>query len=402
MKEKLTGEELDPSRVQGMKYLQRVFGLLEPLAASGCERDSAGNRRLMFSQYAGLMLLSLFNPTLQSLRGLSQASDLKKVQKLLGGGRASLGSLSESVRVFDPELLVPIIEDLLAQVPASPRGKTFSHIPDELVRRLVAVDGSALRALPQVVAAAGGNGKWRLHLQFEVWNGIPGSAEITPDETGGEADERRVLARHLKPGKMYLADRGYERYALFEEIVQARSDYLIRVQERPVELLQSLPVSAEAKQAGVVRDELVQPGHSRGDVGRITHQVRRLVIDGGQRTPSWKGHERRQEVVLLTNLIDVPAEILAAVYRLRWQIELFFRFFKQVLGCRSLFSTRPEGAAIQVYCALIAALLLTLVVGRSVGRRGFELTCLYLQGWADEDELLAGLQKLAAAKKQRN
>ena len=394
------GEGLDPSRIQGMKYLNRIFGLLEPLASSGCERDSAGNRRLLFSQYASLMLLSLFNPMLQSLRGLSQASNLKRVQKLLGGGRVSLGSLSESVRVFDPELLVPIIEELLAQVPHSSRGRQFAHIPQELVQRLVAVDGSALRALPQVVAAAGGEGKWRLHLQFEVWSGVPGHAELTPDQCGGAADERAALARHLQPGKMYLADRGYERYALFEQIVQVGSDYLIRVQERPVELRQSLSITPAASQAGVIRDELIRPGQSRSDVGSITHEVRRLVIDGGPRTPSWKGHERRQEVVLLTNLIDVPAEILAAAYRLRWQIELFFRFFKHVLGCQNLFSTRSEGAAIQVYCTLIAALLLTLAVGRNVGRRGFELVSLYLQGWADEGELVAGLQKLANAAKK--
>lgn len=401
MKDQARPQELDPSRVQGMKYLQRVFGLLGPLAAAGCERDVAGNRRLLFSQYASLMLLSLFNPTLHSLRGLAQAAELKKVQQLIGGGRVSLGSLSESVRVFDPELLVPVIEELLAQVPASSRGRSFAQIPEELVRRLMAVDGSALRALPQVVAAAGRKGKWRLHLQFEVWSGTPGRAQVTPDEQGSASDERSVLARQLQRGKMYLADRGYERYALFEQIVQAGSDYLIRVQERPAELLQSLPLSAEARQAGIVRDELVRLGQSRNDVAPITHSVRRLVIHGGPRTPSWEGHERKQEVVLLTNLTDVPAEILASVYRLRWQIELFFRFFKHVLGCRNLFSTRSEGAAIQVYCSLIAALLLTLAVGRSVSRRGFELVSLYLQGWADEEELAAGLQKLAAAAKKR-
>jgi len=55
---------------------------------------------------------------------------------------------------------------------------------------------------------------------------------------------------------------------------------------------------------------------------------------------------------------------------------------------------------IQVYCALIAALLLTLTLGESVGIRGFELICLFLQGWADEDELLAGLRRLTAPKQK--
>ena len=102
--------------------------------------------------------------------------------------------------------------------------------------------------------------------------------------------------------------------------------------------------------------------------------------------------------MLLTNLPDVPAEVIAALYELRWSIELFFRFFKHVLGCDQLLSHKPEGVMIQVYCALIAALLMSLTLGENIGRRGFELICLYLQGWAEEDELLDGLRRLAAAK----
>ena len=101
-------------------------------------------------------------------------------------------------------------------------------------------------------------------------------------------------------------------------------------------------------------------------------------------------------IVLLTNLLDVPAEIVAALYELRWSLELFFRFFKQVLDCRPLLSHKPAGVMIQVYCALIAALLMSLTLGDNVGRHGFELICLYRQGWAEEDELLDGLLRLTA------
>ena len=97
----------------------------------------------------------------------------------------------------------------------------------------------------------------------------------------------------------------------------------------------------------------------------------------------------------------MPAEILAALYELRWSIELFFRFFKQVLGCRHLLSHKPAGVMIHVYCALIAALLMSLTLGDNVGRRGFELICLYLQGWAEEDELRDGLLRLTAKQTPR-
>lgn len=388
---------IDPASLQGVKYLKRVFRMLERLAPAGTQRDQAGNRQLLFSQYAGLVLLGLFNPTLQSLNALSQASALRKVQQAIGGGRASIGSLSESVRVFDPQLLVPLLEELLEAVPPATHGG--GSIPEELVRRLVAVDGSALQALPQIVAAAGGGPTtWRLHLQFEVLRGLPLAAALT-DEGGGEADERSVLARTLQRGRLYLCDRGYERYALFEQIVQAGSDYLIRVQRRAVEVVEQRPLSEQARAAGVLADEIVRLGRSRGEVGEVTHTVRRIVLARDAQGRRRTDRPQSDELLLMTNLLEVPAEILAALYRLRWLIELFFRFFKHVLGCRHLLSHKPEGIGIQVYCALIAALLLALTVGRNVGRRGFELLCLYLQGWAEEDELLAGLARLTRAKK---
>lgn len=395
-------EELDPATVTGVKYLRMVFRLFDRLAASGCERDRAHNRELFFNQYAGLVLLSFFNPTLQTVDGLSDLSALKKVQKLLGGSRASTGSLSESVRVFEPELLAKIFEELLESVPKESLGRSFESIPQELVQKLTAVDGSAFRALPQILAAAGGRGgKWRMHLQFEVWTRLPDTAVVTRDEVGGAADERSVLASHLHPDRVYIMDRGYERYSLFEEIVQAGSDYLSRVQMRSVKSATAQPLSEAATQAGVVRDELIEPGRSREEIGQITHPVRRLVIEGGvPQAPSREGKERSEQVVLLTNLVDVPAEVIAAMYRLRWQIELFFRFFKHVLGCRDLISNKPEGVAIQIYCALIAALLMCLTLGRDVGRRGFRILCLYFQGWADEDEVLELLSKLKASKKK--
>ena len=387
--------EIDPASVRGVKYLRRVFELLEPLAPAGCERDKAGNRQLLYSQYAGLILLGLFNPTLQSLRGLSEASGLRKVQRALKGPRVSLGSLSESVRVFNPADLIPVIDELLGAVPQTHSNPISHHVPDDLVRRLVAVDGTALRVLPQLVWASQGTGKWRMHLHYEILRGLPEQAIVTEDEIGGAADERSVLAGSLKPDRVYVADRGYERYSLLEQIVKAESDYVIRVQRRPMEVLEELPLSSADRAAGVQSDELVQPGQSRGDVGLVTHSVRRIVIEGGvPQRPSRPGKLRSEEVVLLTNLRDVPAEVIAGVYRLRWTIELFFRFFKHVLGCRHLLSDDPRGIAIQTYMAIIACMLISLTTGHKPTLRTYEMLCYYFTGLADEEELLAHLAKL--------
>ncbi|MDB5346628.1 MAG: transposase family protein [Schlesneria sp.] len=270
---------------------------------------------------------------------------------------------------------------------------TGGQIPLELVQRLTAVDGTALRALPQIVGAVGSsrNAKWRLHLQFEVHRELPAHATLTPDETGGADDERSVLSRNLHPDRLLLLDRGYERYSLFNDIVRAKSDYVCRVQHRALAVVQANELSPADVAARVISDDFVT-------LAKVTHPVRRIILQkraqGRQRTDKTNS----DKIVLLTNLPDVPAEVIAALYELRWSIELFFRFFKHVLGCRQLLSHKPEGVMIQVYCALIAALLMSFTLGGNIGRRGFELICLYLQGWAEEDELLAGLRRLAASK----
>ena len=97
---------------------------------------------------------------------------------------------------------------------------------------------------------------------------------------------------------------------------------------------------------------------------------------------------------IATNLMDVPAEIIALIYRHRWTIEVFFRFFKHTLGCRHLLSHHPEGIKIQTYCAIIACMLISLWTGRRPTLRTYEMICYYFSGLADEDELRAHIAKL--------
>ena len=97
---------------------------------------------------------------------------------------------------------------------------------------------------------------------------------------------------------------------------------------------------------------------------------------------------------IATDLLDVPAEIIALLYRYRWTVELFFRFFKHVLGCRHLLSHDRRGIEIQTYCAIIACMLISLWTGRKPTLRTYEMICYYLMGLAEEDELLAHLAKL--------
>ena len=103
----------------------------------------------------------------------------------------------------------------------------------------------------------------------------------------------------------------------------------------------------------------------------------------------------RPEVLLLaTDRIDLDAELVALGYKFRWTVELFFRWFKCILGCRHLLSDSQNGVEIQVYLAIIASLLISLWTGRKPTKATFEMIRFYFIGWASEEELLKHLESL--------
>ncbi len=122
-------------------------------------------------QYCMLELLYVLNPTVSSLRALSQASELTKVRARLGTEKSSLGSLSESGGLFQADRLQSVIKQLSSQVSDS---KPDSRLGD-ITQKITAVDGSLVNALPSLIAAsilkqATGSAlvRWRLHTHFEV------------------------------------------------------------------------------------------------------------------------------------------------------------------------------------------------------------------------------------------
>lgn len=397
--------EIGEKDVGGLKFIEAVSRLLERLRDEACERDKAGNRRLHFDQYCMLVLLFLFNPVVSSLRAIQQAGELKKVQKLLGCARASLGSLSEAATVFDAERLPEIIRELAQQLQPLHRDPRLKDVQ----QALTLVDGSLLSALPKLVQAVGlkaqtGSGlvKWRLHTQFEVERGVPLRIDVTEGSGKGETDEREVLRRNLQPDRCYVMDRGYAKFELFNAIHRLQSSYVCRIRDNSHwETEETRELTPEDLAAGVVSDQVVQLGNrSSTNSAQMDHKVRVIMV---QATPHPKrgktgggsaGHPSDGWLRIVTNLLDVPASIIALIYRYRWTIEIFFRFFKHVLGCRRLLSHDENGIKIQTYCAIIACLLISLWTGRKPTLRTYEMICYYFSGLASEDELLSHIAKL--------
>jgi Transposase DDE domain len=245
--------ELTGGNFQGLKYFSLIDRLLKRLHDCATERDKAGNRILHYDQYCCLVLLFYFNPAVRSLRGIHEASELKKIQKKLGCARASLGSLSEAAQVFDSELLRPMIPELAAKILPTARGKDASAL-----KNLIAVDGSLLPALPKMVWALWKDKDHRaakMHVHFDVFKGIPEDVTVTH----GSGSEREQLRKMLQPGRIYVKDRGYEDYQLLQDIMDARSSFIARLQDDVAyKVSEERPLTKQDKAAGVVRDVILE------------------------------------------------------------------------------------------------------------------------------------------------
>jgi hypothetical protein len=377
-------EPIKDKDLQGLKYFKALGSLLERLHDDATECDRAGNRRLFYDQYAGLLLLFFFNPIVKSLRGIQQASELDKVQRLFGCNRVSRGSLSEASSVFDPKLLHDIIGEMATQALPLARGTEA-----EALRGLTAVDGSLLPALSKMAWALWLDPKHRaakMHVHFDVLKGVPVEVTVT---TGNDSETKQLRAT-LQAERLYVIDRGYAEYQLFQDIRDAGSHFIGRIRSNAVwTVVEERPLTAEAIAAGVRSDRIVRLGGPQS--GRALKQTVRIVeVETGK-----VDAQGRPDVLLLaTSRLDLAAELVALAYRYRWTVELFFRWFKCTLGCRHLLSTKRNGVEIQVYLAIIASLLISLWAGRKPTVRTLEMIQFYFAGWATEDELMAHLNKL--------
>lgn len=340
-------------------------------------------RTLLHSSYLKLYLFGLFNPVVKTMRALCAASQLKRVQdEVIGGPAVSLGAFSEAQHLVDPKQLEELFQSLYGQLSASPSPDSASAWQNWFAR-----DSSLFAALPRMAWAlygggheggAGANKAVRLHLDFHLLSDAPAKADITI----GKMCERKSWQSQWVAGAGYVGDRYYsENFKLFGLLDKKGCAYVLRlIESATITVEEELTLTEADRKAGVVRQAWVRLGTKN----YISARVRLVWIEG-----------KDCSLILVTNLSpsQLSAELVSMLYRRRWQIECFFRWVKCVLGARHWLAESPEGTAIQLYLALIAAVLLQLWLGRRPNKRMLELLQMYQSGWSTLEELVAGLHR---------
>lgn len=341
-------------------------------------------RLFSYSDYLSLFLLGLLNPVVRTMRGLTAASHLDRVQREVCSRPVSLGSFSEAQALLDPALLGEVFSQLTHDLPRpATRGPAG--------RRWLIQDGSLFEALPRMYWAlwrrqGKAQSQVRLHLSLELAQDSPARVRITP----GKSCERAAWRTQWRRGDAYVGDRYYgEDYQMFGQLEAAGVAFVTRLRnEAVIHVEAELPLTPADRQAKVIRSARVWLGCQ----ARYRSIPLRLV---------WVQTDK-EVLLLVTNLSgeELAAGEVALLYKQRWQVELFFRWVKCILGCRHWLAESPAGAAIEIYLALIAALLLQLYTGARPNRRQMELIQFYLLGVATLDELWVGLERQSARRKK--
>lgn len=372
------------------KLLRRFRGALDLVVErSGGLRGSWAHprRRTELADYLSLFLFGLFNPVVRTMRGLCSASALPRVRSEVCSRSVSLGCFSEAQALVDPGLL----ESLFADLAAAPRPESARL--EGLSGRELVVDSTVWAALPRMAWAfwrgkSGSHGgpdhAVRLHVHFDLARGQVRRAELTP----ARVCERETWEGMARRGELYIGDRYFSYdYKRLSRLQDRGVDFVVRLRLDAQWVLEGEEVLGAAdREAGVVWAGLVRLG-----VGGDGPRVRVVQLLG-----------EAESVLLATTLAAETAgpELLALLYRHRWQVEMFFRWLKCTLGCRHWLAQSPRGVALQVYLALIAAQLLVLYSGERPNRRQMEAIQFYLMGWCDEGELAAQLARGAAKAKK--
>ena len=237
-----------------------------------------------------------------------------------------------------------------------------SRIKDVINKQIEIIDSTTISLFKDILKCVGRNpqngkrkGGIKLHTVINVDEVVPKMIWITNASTN---DHVLLKKLHFDSNTIYVFDKGYNDYKAFELFTQNDTGFVTRIKDNAVyEVTQKNEVQGFIH-SGIEVDELIEVTVIENDTQRKLTLRRIQFYD--------RNLKRRFE--FLTNLYEMRADLVAAIYKLRWQIELLFKQLKQNFPLKYFLGDNENAIKIQIYCALIANLLMT-VIQKSLTRQ---------------------------------
>ena len=324
-----------------MQYQSTVFAqLLKVLPRGRFERlarkHAAGRRKRELGAWGHFVAMVLAQACgVRSLRDLERLFERHNgIAAHLGLGEVKGSTLSDANRDRPAELFADVAM-LLASLARTGRGK---------YEALHLIDATRIVAGKRIVSWAG-SGAIKLHVMYEAHAAHPICFAVTSEHVN---DITAAQAMPIEPGATYVFDKGYYHFAFWAKLDSLGCRFVTRLKKNsPTTVLAERMVAARSN---ILFDRTVRLSQRlMSQRGNPLDRPMRMIgvrIDSGR------------AITLVSNDLDSTAEDIAALYKMRWQVELFFKWLKQNLKIAHFLGTSHNAVSIQVISALIAFLLL--------------------------------------------
>jgi len=318
-----------------------------------------GNRTLGIHHLFQGLLMSFFDPMARSLRAIHDAGNFD--------GRLDLpcmprSTTSDALGSHDAAHLQPLLRDLHARAPIGKQSPELSSI----TRQIIAGDGTYFTVMADTAWAllhTKTNGKKqaqvRANMQMDVNSWAPQVITVSGDDGKSEP---QAFAENLLHGVLYIFDRNFLEFNFLHQVLKNDNDFVLRVRANApaMRVVRELMLAGADVAAGVMSDQIVELTGR----GAPSGPFRCVTIQTTNR------HGKPEIIRLLTNLTDaaITASVIGAIYRKRWEIELFFKWLKTCAGMDHLLSHSRNGILFQLYVMMIAVLMMYLQTGRRVSK----------------------------------
>lgn len=306
-------------------------------ASDGKRKSNAMNR---FTQLVALMVGQLGGQ--RSLRDIeSTVVAQSHLRYHLGIGAVSRSSLARANHALDAAFFVKLFESLYS--------RCVQHTSKHQLGfkgKLFSLDASLIDVSMKLFPQTDYNSKkaaFKLHVGLDHDGLIPAFASLTE---GKVSDMEQARKLHFEKGSVVVFDKGYNSYRWHKSLSDQGVNFVTRIRgNAKFRVLVRHPVD---KTSPVTSDQLIEYTSVRAQ-GMDLQPVRRV----GYRCP-----ETGRHYVFITNHLHWPAQLVADIYKQRWQVELFFKWIKQNLKIKSFLGHSTNAVMTQVMVALICYLLL--------------------------------------------
>jgi hypothetical protein len=261
-------------------------------------------------------------------------------------------TLSDANKRRDVKVFEDIYHQLLKQYSSV---LSDSRIADVINKQVKIFGSSTISLFKDILGCVGRNPKSGKRKGGIKVHTVVNADEIVPEliwfSVATTHDHNFLEKLKCDDNTIYVFDKGYNDYKSFKRFSDYKTGFVTRIKDNASYQIMEKSDIGEHIHSGVLLDEIIE----------IEVKEDKLVSKLKVRKVKFYDRENKREFEFITNLFDLRADLIAALYKIRWQIELLFKQLKQNFPLKYFLGDNENAIKIQIYCVLIVNLLLAVV-----------------------------------------